>query len=96
MSRKYHAYSTLLNTQYVVLFGNARDKGQFNPFARQIEPLNTTGLMEAYVDATSKPFSYMLVDLKSLTPNPLRYRSNSLPNNEQIVLCVCVCVCMGG
>ena len=41
--------------------------------------------MEAYIDATSKPFSYMLVDLKPLTSNPLRYRSNSLSNNEQIV-----------
>ena len=30
-----------LNTEYVVLFGNARDKGQFNHFARHIKPLNS-------------------------------------------------------
>ena len=62
-----------LNTEYVVLFGNARDKGQFNHFTRHIEPLNSKRLMEAYINATSKPLSHMLVDLKPLTPNPLRY-----------------------
>jgi len=74
-----------LNTEYVVLFGNARDKSQFQHFARQIEPTNTKQLMDAYVDATSKPYSHLLVDLKPFTPNPLRYRSNSLSKDQQIV-----------
>ncbi len=74
-----------LNAEYVVVFGCNRDKSQFSHFARQVEPHNSKHLMEAYVDATSKPFNHLLIDLKPLTPNPLRYRSNSLSHDGQIV-----------
>ena len=74
-----------LNTEYVVLFRNPRDKSQFNHFARQIEPKKIRSLLDAYVDATSKPFSHFLVDLKPHTPDNLHYRSNTLCALEQIV-----------
>ncbi len=74
-----------LNTEYIVLFGNARDKSQFNHFARQVEPNNSKRLLKAYVDATSEPYSHFLVDLKPQTPNPLRYRSNTLSSDAQTV-----------
>ena len=74
-----------LNTEYVVLFGNVRDKSQFQHFARQIEPTNSKRLMDAHVDATNTTYSHLLVDLKPLTPNQLRYRSDSLSNDAQIV-----------
>ena len=77
-----------LNTEYFVLFHNARDKSQFLHFARQVEPTRTSQLMEAYVDATSKPYHHFLVDLKPLTPNALRYRSDSLSREKQIVYAV--------
>ena len=77
-----------LNTEYVVVFGNARDKSQFHHFCRQVEPNNSRNLVNAYIEATSKPYAHFLVDLKPLIPNILRYRSNSLSSDEQIVYLV--------
>ena len=77
-----------LNTEYFVLFANARDKSQFFHFARQVEPTRTSQLMEAYTDATSQPYHHFLVDLKPRTPDALRYRSNSLSRDKQIVYAV--------
>ena len=71
-----------LNTEYVVLFRNPRDKSQFGHLARQLEPKHSKALVDAYVDAyvdaTSRPYSHLLVDLKPHTPDAMRYRSNSL------------------
>ena len=44
--------------------------------------------MKPYIDATNEPYSHLLVDLKPLTPNPLRYRSNSLSGDKQIIYVV--------
>ena len=74
-----------LNTEYVVLFCNPRDKSQFGHLARQLEPKHSKALVDAYVDATSRPCSHLLVDLKPHTPDALRYRSNSLQLNLQTV-----------
>ena len=74
-----------LNTEYVVLFRNPRDKSQFGHFARQLEPKRSKDLVDAYVDATSRPYSHLLVDLKPLTPDQLRYRSDSLTRDRQVV-----------
>ena len=74
-----------LNTEYVVLFRNPRDKSQFGHLARQLEPKHSKALVDAYVDATSRPYSHLLVDLKPHTPDALRYRSNSLQLDRQTV-----------
>ena len=42
-----------LNTEYVVLFCNPRDKSQFGHLARQLEPKHSKSLVDAYVVATS-------------------------------------------
>ena len=77
-----------LNTEYVVLFRNPRDKSQFGHFARQLEPKRSKDLMDAYADATSRPYSHLLVDLKPHTPDVLRYRSDSLRPDRQVVYVV--------
>ena len=74
-----------LNTEYVVLFRNPRDKSQFGHFARQLEPKRSKDLVDAYVDATSRPYSHLLVDHKPHTPDQLRYRSDSLTRDRQVV-----------
>ena len=78
-----------LNTEYMVLFRNPRDKSQFGHLARQLEPKHSKALVDAYVDAyvdaTSRPYSHLFVDLKPLTPDALRYRSNSLQLDRQTV-----------
>ena len=68
-----------LNTEYVVLFRNPRDNSQFGHLARQLEPKHS----KALVDATSRPYSHLLLDLKPHTPDALRYRSNSLQLDRQ-------------
>ena len=74
-----------LNTGYVVLFRNPRDKSQFSNLARQLGPKHSKALVDTYVDTTSRPYSYLLVDLKPLTPDALCYRSNALHLGRQTV-----------
>lgn len=56
-----------LNTHYMVLFKSPRDASQIDHLARQMYPGNTKFMREAFKDATSQPFSYLLVDLKPQT-----------------------------
>ena len=74
-----------LNTEYVVLFRNPRGKSQVGCLARPLEPKHSKTLMDAYVDATSRPYSHILVDLKPLTPDALPYRSNYQQLDRQTV-----------
>ncbi|XP_049341305.1 uncharacterized protein LOC125805028 isoform X2 [Astyanax mexicanus] len=64
-----------LNTNYMVLFKNPRDKLQINVLARQMYPRNSKYFLECFQDATSRPYGYLLVDLKASTPEDLRLRS---------------------
>lgn len=64
-----------LNAQYIVLFRNLRDKSQIKHLARQIFPDNPQFLHEAFSDATSKSYGYLLLDLKQDTPENIRYRT---------------------
>ena len=74
-----------LNTEYVVLFRNPRDKSQCGHLARELEPKHSKALLDAYVDATLRPYSHILVDMKPYTPDALRYRSNYLQLDRQTV-----------
>ena len=40
--------------------------------------------MEAFCDATSKPYGYLLIDCHQLTPENLRLRTSILPGERQI------------
>ena len=66
-----------LNTHYMVLFKNPRDKSQITVLSRQIDMPN---LMSAYLDATRIPHGYLLVDLSSQTHDELRLRSQMFEN----------------
>lgn len=69
-----------LNSMYLVLFKSPRGSCQVAHLARQ---LFTGGrakeLVRAYEDATVKPYSYLLLDLRPDTDPALRFRSNVLP-----------------
>ena len=64
-----------LNSHYFVLLKNPRDGSQVVNLAKQLFPRNTKYLSEAYEDATSKPFGYLLVDCKPDTPDDYRVRT---------------------
>ena len=67
-----------LNTNYLVLFKNPRDKYQVMLMARQMFPGKSAFFMECFEDATSVPYGYLLVDYKARTPDHLRLRTDLL------------------
>ena len=48
-------------------------------------PGNAKFLIEAFGDATSKPYGYLLIDLKPDTEERLRIRTNIFKDERQIV-----------
>lgn len=65
-----------LNSHYIFLMKNPRDRQQINTLARQISPENSRFICEAYSDATDKPYGYLLLDLHQTTPEQYRVRTN--------------------
>ena len=70
-------YRTLsINSHYVVLFKNPRDMSQIQALGRQAFPGNSTFLNQVYVNETSEPHSYILLDFKQSTEDRLRVRNS--------------------
>ena len=65
-----------LNAHYLFLFKNPRDAAQVGYLARQIFSQRSKFLVEAYQDATEKPYTYLCIDLKPDTEEKLRIRGN--------------------
>lgn len=68
-----------INSNYLILFKNPRDRSQIFHLSRQIYPIDPKFLIEAYNDATTDPFGYILVDMKQSTPDNLRFRTKIFP-----------------
>ena len=71
-----------LNSNYIVIFKNPRDKSQIQYLARQICPENPQFLREAYLHATRDAHSYLLLDLRQDTPDNYRFRTAIFPFDE--------------
>ena len=56
-----------LNTQYMVLFNNPIDRQQVATLARKIYPSTSAIFMKRFEQATSRPYGYLIIDLKSDT-----------------------------
>jgi hypothetical protein len=74
-----------LNTQYLVLFKNPRDALQVATLGRQMYPHNTKFLVEAFKDATEKPYGYLLLDLRADTMEKYRIRTNIFDGERHYV-----------
>lgn len=74
-----------LNTHYIVAFKNPRDSLGVSTLAKQAFPGEVARVMEAYEDATKKPYGYLLFDLHPTTLNVYRLRSKIFPNELQVV-----------
>jgi hypothetical protein len=70
-----------LNSSYLAIFKNPRDSSQINTLARQVFPVNPKYLQDAYIQATSRPFGYLLIDLTQETPETLRLMTNIFPSH---------------
>ena len=68
-----------LNSHYIVVFKNARDAMQISNLARQMYPGNSKFMVEAFKDATSGPYGYLLIDMKPYTEEAYRLRTNIFP-----------------
>lgn len=74
-----------LNAHYMVLFKNPRDVMQVATLARQMYPNRGKFLVEAFRDATDKPYGYMLIDLRADTEEKYRIRTNIFSDEHQLV-----------
>jgi hypothetical protein len=75
-----------LNSHYMAIFKNPRDRAQFSFLSRQMFPGDTKFLNECFTDATSEPHGYLYLDFKQNTPENLRVRTKILENNPVIYL----------
>lgn len=70
-----------LNTKYLIIFKNPRDRSQIQHLARQLYPEDPKFLQEAYIDATKTPYSYLFIDLSQDIPDELRVQTCIFPKD---------------
>ena len=75
--------SISLNSHYLVLFKNPRDKLQILTLAKQMYPSETASFIKEYEEAVRRPYGYLFVDLRPTTPDRCRLRTNVLPGEER-------------
>ena len=75
-----HARDMSLNIDYAVLFKNTRDPSMVMHLGQQMG--NVKFLKEAYRSATKDPFSHLFIDMRSDTPDVMRFRSNVLEEEQ--------------
>ena len=66
----------LNTTQYLVLFNNPIDRQKVATLARRIYPSTSAIFMKRFEQATSRPYGYLVVDLKSSTPEQDRLHTD--------------------
>ena len=74
-----------LNAHYMVLFKNPRDTSQMMALGQQMYPRHTNYFAKAYASATSRPYGYLLIDMKQTTPDVLRLRTDIFPGERVTV-----------
>ena len=73
-----------LNTHVLVIFANKRDESQSLYLGKQLYPGNSKGFLEAYQDATCKPFGYLVIDCDPKSPRQLKLRTNIFPGEQTL------------
>jgi len=81
-----HLRTMSRNSSYLVLFKNPRDVNQINYLARQMFPAKHGNFVsEAFTDATSIPYGYMLLDYRQETNDILRVRTGVFPQEKSYI-----------
>ncbi len=88
-SRGKSARTIALNTGYLVLFKNVRDVTQIATLGRQIFPRKSGILVEAYRDATKRPFGYLIVDSVPYAEDEYRLRTNVFVGEDPVIYSIC-------
>ena len=71
-----------LNSTYIILFKNTADMSSARCLASQLMPGKGKAFMAIYMKVTSKPYSYLLIDLDKACDDQLRLRDNLFPNEK--------------
>ena len=79
------ARNLALNTSYLVLFKNVRDKSQIKYLARQAFPENTSQFMKAYEAATNPNYGYLVLDMTPTCEEKHRIRTRMWNHQHPIV-----------
>ena len=74
-----------LNSHYLILFNNPRDRLQIGTLARQMFPNKVKFFMEAFEDAASKPHGYLMIDLKQSTEERNRIQTGITSDDLRII-----------
>ena len=72
-----------LNTHYMALFNNPRDRSQIGSMGRQMYPTNPHFLPEVYEKVTKNAYGYLFVDLTQTTDNDRRVQTNILSEEDR-------------
>lgn len=70
-----------LNSHYMVLFKNSRDKAQVRCLSSQMYPGDNKFLVAAYEDATRDRYGYLVLDLHPDTMEEMRVRTGIFPSD---------------
>ena len=75
-----------INTHYMFLFKNPRDRQAVARLAQQAFPGSVQAVKEAYADATKEPYSFLLIDMKQETPENCRLVGNFMSSDKPMVV----------
>lgn len=85
-SRGKYMRTISLNSHYIILFKNPRDRLQILTLARQMFPNKIKFLIESFDDASeNKSHSYLFLDLKQQTENKNRVQTAIIPGEKRIL-----------
>jgi len=71
-----------INSIYSIFLNNPRDKSTIINLGKQISPGKPRYIAEAYEDAISRPYGYLLFDFHQETNNLYRIRNSIYPTKE--------------
>lgn len=79
-----HTRTISLNSHYMILFNNPRDRSQINYLSRQMYPNKSKYLIECFQDATENyGHGYLFLDFKQKSIH--RIQTGILPNEKRII-----------
>jgi Cdc6-like AAA superfamily ATPase len=84
-SKGKHFRTISLNSHYLILMNNPRDRQQISNLAKQMFPKKNEFLVEAYHDATINKYGYLFVDLTQSTNQNNRVQSGILQDEIRVI-----------
>ncbi len=84
-SKEKHCRTISLNSHYLILMNNPRDRQQISNLAKQMFPKKNEFLVEAYHDATINKYGYLFVDLTQSTNQNNRVQSGILQDEIRVI-----------